>query len=132
MKIVEPIRIFLRNLSIELLAIWFAFRDDRVRWHKKLLLLVPIAYVVSPFDMLRDTTLFWGQVDDLVVLRVSYFLVMKFIDPLVLADCRTRSAEFLDASGMNRIKFAVAIILVWGFVIAVILQYFFRRFLRHA
>jgi len=120
-----------RGFSVEVLAIWFAFRDRRVRWYAKLLLVLPIAYVASPVDLLADNILFWGQIDDIIVLRISYYLITKFIDPAVLADGREKAAAFLDASRSNRLKFAAIVTLIWGFVIFLVARYLLKKFLVH-
>lgn len=120
-----------REFNVELLAIWFAFLDRRVRWYGKLLLVLPIAYVASPIDLLADSILFWGQIDDIVVLRISYYLITKFIDPAVLADGREKAAAFLDAGRTNRLKFAATVTLIWGFVIFFIVKSLLKKFLMH-
>ena len=131
MRLWERLTSGLRGLSVEFLAIWFAFRDRRVRWYAKLLLVLPIAYVTSPIDLLADSILFWGQIDDIVVLRISYYLITKFIDPAVLADGREKAAAFLDAGRTNRLKFAATVTLVWGIVIFLIARYLLKKFLVH-
>jgi uncharacterized membrane protein YkvA (DUF1232 family) len=60
-----------KSFSREVLAMWFAFWDGCVRWYVKLILLFAVAYVASPYDLINDAVPFWGQIDDLVVLRIS-------------------------------------------------------------
>jgi len=84
---------------------WFVFGDRRVRWYVKLILLFAVTYVVSPYDMIKDTVPFWGQIDDIVVLRISYVISRKIIDPVILDDCRARANRFLEAGMANRLRF---------------------------
>ena len=128
----ERFRQMLRSFSTEVLALWFAFRDRRVRWYVKVLIIIPIAYVVSPVDLVRDAMFLWGQVDDLVVLRVSHFLFTRFLDPAVLADSRQQAAAFLEAGRVNRLKFFGAIIAVWGITLFFALQWLLKRLSRHS
>jgi uncharacterized membrane protein YkvA (DUF1232 family) len=121
----------IRSSSIEFIAIWFAFRDRRVRWHVKLFLFLPIAYVVSPLDILTDAVPLWGQIDDIVVLRISYLLIRKIVDPAVLSDSRAQATAFWDAGRSNRMKFWLTVALVWGFTIMLVSRYLFRKFFRH-
>ena len=127
----ERFRETVRTFGIEVLALWFAFLDRRVRWYVKVVLVLPIAYVVAPVDLLRDTIMFWGQLDDLVVLRVSHFLITRYLDPPVLADCRERAAAFLDAGSANRWKFFLALLLVWSFVLFIAAELLYKKVFRH-
>jgi len=131
MSLQERLIAAFQYLRIEILAIWFVFRDRRIRWYAKLLLVLPIAYVIFPLDLLTDTILFWGQIDDIVLLRLSYYLITKFIDPAVLADGREQAAAFLAAGQANRLKFAATVTLVWGFVIFLVVRYLLKKFLGH-
>jgi uncharacterized membrane protein YkvA (DUF1232 family) len=113
-----------KSFSLEVLAMWFAFWDRCVPWHVKLILLFCIAYVVSPYDLIKDTVPFWGQLDDIVVLRIGYVISRKIIDPVILDDCRERATRFLDAGMANKLRFVTALILLWGFTL-----FFFAKYL---
>ena len=112
--------------STEVLAMWFAFSYRRVPWYVKLILLFAVAYVVSPYDLIKDTVPFRGQIDDIVVLRISYLITRKMIDPAILGDCRERAIKYLDAGMGNKLRFVAALMLVWGFVL-----FLFARYLVH-
>ena len=126
MTIRERFQKAVKSFSIEVLAMWFALRDRCVRWYVKLILLFAVAYVISPYDLINDTVPFWGQIDDIVVLRISYLISRKIIDPVILDDCRERAAKYLDAGTANKLRFVSAFILVWSFAI-----FFFAKYLAH-
>jgi len=126
MTIRERLQKAVKSFSIEVLAMWFALWDRCVRWYVKLILLFAIAYVASPYDLINDTVPFWGQIDDIVVLRISYLISRKIIDPVILDDCRERAAKYLGAGTANKRRFVSAIILVWSFAI-----FFFAKYLVH-
>lgn len=102
---------------------WFVFWDRCVPWFVKLILMMAVAYVVSPYDIIKDSVPFWGQIDDIVILRISYVISRKIIDPVILDDCRKRAANFLDAGIANKLRFVAALILVWGFALLLITTY---------
>jgi uncharacterized membrane protein YkvA (DUF1232 family) len=106
-----------KSFSIEVLAMWFAFWNRCIRWYVKLILLFAIAYVVSPYDLINDTVPFWGQIDDIVVLRISYLICRKIIDPVILDDCRERATKYFDAGTANKLRFVAALMLVLGFAL---------------
>jgi uncharacterized membrane protein YkvA (DUF1232 family) len=127
MPIRESLQKAVKSFSIEVLAMWFAFWNRCVRWYVKLILLFAIAYLVSPYDLIKDTVLFWGQIDDIVVLRISYVICRKIIDPVILDDCRKRATKFLDAGMANKLRFVTGLILVWGFVLFLIAKYLVHK-----
>jgi len=49
-----------KSFSIEVIAMWFAFWDRCVRWYVKLIPLFAVAYVISPYDLIKDSLPFWG------------------------------------------------------------------------
>ncbi len=102
---------------------WFAFWDRRVRWYVKLVLAFGVFYIVSPYDLIPDTVWFWGQIDDIVVLRVSYLISRKIIDPVILDECRSRASNYLNTGAANKLYFVSAMLLVWGFVLLLIGRY---------
>jgi len=115
-----------KSFSIEVLAMWFAFWDRCVRWYVKIILLLAIAYVISPYDLINDTVPFWGQLDDIIVLRISYLISRKIIDPVILEHCRERATKYLDAGMANKLRFVAVLILVWGFAL-----FLFAKYLMH-
>ena len=59
----------------------------------------PLAYTASPIDLIPDGLMFFGQIDDLIVVRFSYALLKTIIDPAVLEDCREQSQALLSDRG---------------------------------
>lgn len=130
-NMLDRIKSRIRSLNIELLTIWFAFWDSRVRWHNKGLLLLPIAYVMSPLDLVGDMIPVWGQVDDIFILRMSYLLIRKFIPADVLEASRERATAFWEGGSMNRLVFWVVCAAVWGFAVFVLGRLLYRKVFRH-
>lgn len=129
MTIHRSLQKVVKSFSREVIAMWFAFwnRCRCVRWYVKLILLFAVAYVVSPYDLINDAVPFWGQVDDLVILRISYVICRKIIDPVILDVCRERANNFLDAGTANKLRFVAALILVWGFVLFLFAKYLVHK-----
>ncbi|MDZ7319394.1 MAG: DUF1232 domain-containing protein [candidate division KSB1 bacterium] len=78
-RIQNPLDIirFLAVLPKFIKLLYRLFRDARVQFHLKVMLILTLAYVVSPIDLIPDWILpIVGQVDDLIILiaGVRYFL----------------------------------------------------------
>ena len=59
----------------DLAALWLAARDRRVRWPARALILLLIAYALSPIDLIPDFIPVLGYLDDLVLLPLGIILV---------------------------------------------------------
>jgi len=68
---------FIVNLPKILKLIYRLFKDSRVPFHLKGILILALAYAISPFDLIPDFLIpVLGQVDDIIVLFAAskYFL----------------------------------------------------------
>jgi len=131
MTFVEKGKAGIRKILTECMALLFILLDRRVPWYARIVVLVPLGYIASPLDLIPDGLLFFGQIDDLIVVRYSYLLLKKIIDPLVLADCRDRAEIFLSQKGKNRIKFAIALSAIWIFLLTFLAIYLIKKIHRH-
>ena len=99
MKIIEEGRKGIKKILEECLSLLFLLKDRRVHWYAKLVVLLPLAYIASPIDLIPDGLLFFGQIDDLIVVRFSYAFLKTIIDPVVLEECRNSHGRFFPRGG---------------------------------
>lgn len=79
--------------------VWRLFQDGRVSpWLKRLVPLGALAYFLMPFDAIPDMFVGPGQLDDLGVIAVSAFVLMKLLVKLAPANV---VAEHLAAMGVR-------------------------------
>ena len=65
---------------------WRLFRDRRESELAKALLVLTIAYVVWPFDVIPDVLPFIGEVDDLAVVLTGLWLFVRLCPPEVVLE----------------------------------------------
>jgi uncharacterized membrane protein YkvA (DUF1232 family) len=98
-------------LKKEVLAVYLAGRDPRTPWYAKGLILLIVAYALSPIDLIPDFVPILGYLDDLIVIPGGIWLAVRMIPPEVLAEARVAAADNVDRSLG---KFGVVIIvLIW-------------------
>jgi uncharacterized membrane protein YkvA (DUF1232 family) len=131
LKFIEKGRQGIRKILEECLGLLFVLNDRRVHWYAKVAVLLPLAYIASPIDLIPDGLLFFGQIDDLIIVRFSYTILKTIVDPLVLEECRERAREFLSHRGKHRMKFAVAFSAIWIFLFTLLAVYLVRKIRRH-
>lgn len=104
-----------KKLKRETYALYYACQDSRIPWYARLLAGCVIAYVLSPIDLIPDFIPVLGQLDDLLLVPLGIFLLIKLIPKDVMDESRQK-AESAIAEGKyeltNRTA-AVIIICIW-------------------
>lgn len=101
----------LRLLKREALAVWLAARDPRTPLPAKILAAMVAAYAFSPIDLIPDFIPVLGLLDDLLVVPLGIWLVLRMIPPPLMAELRERAAAMADRP-VSRVA-ALAIVLIW-------------------
>jgi uncharacterized membrane protein YkvA (DUF1232 family) len=82
-----------RRLKRESLTLYFVVRDPRTPWYARALAAAVVAYALSPFDLIPDFIPVIGYLDDLIIVPLGVYLVLKLIPQEVLTDCRARATS---------------------------------------
>jgi uncharacterized membrane protein YkvA (DUF1232 family) len=105
------LRNWARALKRDVVAVWIAGRDPRVPWHAKALALAVAAYALSPIDLIPDFIPVLGYLDDLIIVPLGLFLVIKLIPAELMAEFRAQAAR---REGAPRSKAAALVIVaIW-------------------
>jgi len=111
------LRDWARQLKRDIHALWLAARDPRTPALARWLALGVAAYAVSPIDLIPDFIPVLGYLDDLILVPLGLWLVLRLIPDAVLAECRQRA----ESAGARPVSYlaAVVVLLVW-LVLAVV------------
>jgi uncharacterized membrane protein YkvA (DUF1232 family) len=101
------------GLKREALTVWLIARDPRTPWIVKALALGVAAYAFSPIDLIPDFIPVLGLLDDLILLPVGVWLVLR----LTPAEIRTYAHQeaqrrLATLKPLSRAA-VVAIVVVW-------------------
>ncbi|HEX2136898.1 MAG TPA: DUF1232 domain-containing protein [Microvirga sp.] len=106
----------------DVLALYLAARDPRVPWYVKLAAAAVAAYALSPIDLIPDFIPVLGYVDEVVLLPVAIWLVVRMIPPPLMAEFRLegqrraeRPASRAGALLIVALWLAAAALLLWAF-----------------
>jgi uncharacterized membrane protein YkvA (DUF1232 family) len=105
------LRRWARALKQQALIVWFAARDPRTPWPVRLLALAVAAYALSPIDLIPDFIPVLGLLDDLVLVPLGVWLVLRWMPADVVRDAREQ-ASITAARPISRAMAAV-IVGVW-------------------
>jgi uncharacterized membrane protein YkvA (DUF1232 family) len=113
--VLQRLKNWAATLKREVMALWFACRDPRTPWYARALAMLVVAYALSPIDLIPDFIPVLGYLDDLILLPVGIYLVLKLVPAQAMADARAKAQSWIESrqpKPRNWITAAV-IVLVW-------------------
>ena len=107
------------QLRRDILTLSIAMRDERTPLWLRLFGFLIIAYALSPIDLMPDFIPFIGFLDELILLPVGLWILIKFLPAEVLANARMQ-AGIRIANGKKypcSMAGAIIVIAIWMMVI---------------
>ena len=77
-----------QRLRREARILHLAYKDPRTPWYAKWLAAGTLAYALSPIDLIPDFIPVLVHLDDMLILPVALWFIIKLIPSDVLTDCR--------------------------------------------
>jgi len=114
---VSRLRDWARTLKRQTLIVYFAARDPRTPWFPRVLALAIAAYALSPIDLIPDFVPVLGYLDDVIIVPLGLWLVLRLIPAEVIADSHAK-AEAASERPVSR-AMAVAIVAIWAIALGV-------------
>ncbi|MXO52057.1 DUF1232 domain-containing protein [Erythrobacter gaetbuli] len=90
------LRDWAKALKRDTLALWLAARDHRTPLAAKLLAGGVAAYALSPIDLIPDFIPVLGLLDDLLVVPIGIWLVLKLIPAPLMEELRERAGKLAE------------------------------------
>ena len=122
MKLLEKLKIKVKNLKKEIIALYYAYRHPRMPVLPKIIILFTIGYALSPIDLIPDFIPILGYLDDLLILPVLITLSIKLIPHEIMEESR-RKAENQPLQLKKNWFFAIVFVLIWIIVLISIVLY---------
>ena len=111
MRIGTRLRDWAREIKKDVVALYIAARDPRVPWYVKLAAAVIAAYALSPIDLIPDFIPVLGYLDEVILLPVAIFLVIKMIPDPLMAEFREEAQRRADRP--TSLVGALVIVAIW-------------------
>jgi len=111
----ESLKRWARAMESDGLTLWFCCRHPGTPLLPKILALLVVGYFLSPIDLIPDFIPILGYLDELILLPISIYFILKLIPRPVLIDCRVE-AEVWSAHHKptpKSIAGALVIMLLW-------------------
>ena len=82
-----------RRLALEVHILWLVFRHRETPWPVKAVLILLLAYLASPIDLIPDVIPVLGMLDDLAVAAFALWLAYRLTPRHVMEECRAQASE---------------------------------------
>jgi uncharacterized membrane protein YkvA (DUF1232 family) len=115
--LIGRLKTWARALEREVHALYLAARDPCVPWYAKALALAVVAYALSPIDLIPDFIPVLGYLDDLILVPIGIYVVIRLIPPEVMAEHRAAAVARL-AERLPRSRTAAAVVVVLWILLA--------------
>jgi uncharacterized membrane protein YkvA (DUF1232 family) len=108
----DRLREWARTVKRDVHALYLASRDPRVPWYGKAFAVLVAAYALSPIDLIPDFIPLLGFLDDVILLPLGIWAVIRLIPADVMAEHRELAAAAQDRHVSKTA--AVMIVLIWA------------------
>ena len=104
-----------KNLKAELLTLWFCRAHPDMPFGAKLLAVLVVAYAFSPIDLIPDFIPVLGYLDEVVLVPIGVYLVLRVVPPHVLADSRVKADAWMAERREKPANYMAAafVLMVW-------------------
>jgi uncharacterized membrane protein YkvA (DUF1232 family) len=120
------LRAWARVMKRDVIALYLASRDARVPWYAKLLAGAVAAYAISPIDLIPDFIPVLGYLDDLLLLPLGIYAVVKLIPPDVMVQLRQSATSLQDRPVSY--SAAMVIMVAWVALAALVIAFVYNHF----
>ena len=111
MKLFAHLQQAARRIKHDAMTVYFVARDRQTPWHVRGLALAIAAYALSPIDLIPDFIPVLGYLDDVILLPLGIFLVIK-LTPAEVIEASRLKARAASEKPTSRTA-AVAIVAIW-------------------
>jgi uncharacterized membrane protein YkvA (DUF1232 family) len=88
------IKAWAKSLKRDVMTLWFVLKHPQAPWYARALAALLTAYALSPIDLIPDFIPVLGYLDDLIIVPVGIWLLLKIIPSQVLDECRNQADEW--------------------------------------
>jgi uncharacterized membrane protein YkvA (DUF1232 family) len=111
----ENLKRWARAMESDGLTLWFCCKHPGTPLLPKILALLVVGYFLSPIDLIPDFIPILGYLDELILLPICIYFILRLIPQPVLIDCRVEAEVWIahHKPTPKSITAAVVIMLLW-------------------
>ncbi len=104
-----------RALKRQVMVLWFSCKHPDTPWLPKVVAIAVVAYALSPIDLIPDFIPILGYLDDVILLPLGIWLVIRLLPAPVLEKCRLQAEEWDSSHSPRPVSWgaAIVVVLIW-------------------
>jgi uncharacterized membrane protein YkvA (DUF1232 family) len=107
-----------RALKRDVMTLWFALKHPKTPWHARVFAGILTAYALSPIDLIPDFIPVLGYLDDLIIVPLGVWLLLRMVPNQVVIDSRTQAEEWFQQGKTKPISLLGLIIVLVFWLLA--------------
>ena len=111
MSFVERLNFWAKSLKRDVVAVYFAARDPQAPWGLRIFAGFVAAYALSPIDLIPDFIPVLGYLDDLLIVPLGLWVIIRLMPAPVLISARFKAEALLTKP--HSFCAASVIVLIW-------------------
>ena len=116
MTLIEGFKAWVRKIKNEFNALRIALTNAKTPWYAKTIIIITVAYALSPIDLIPDFIPILGFLDDLIILPLLISLAIKLIPSDVMVQSRLQASKTEFKKRKNWIAGGLILVL-WAILI---------------
>jgi uncharacterized membrane protein YkvA (DUF1232 family) len=123
---IESLKQRARELKCDVYALYLARGDPRIPWYAKTVMVLTVAYALSPIDLIPDFIPVIGYLDDLIIVPAGIALAISLMPDNVLEEYRERAKKELANKKIHSWAGLLIILLIWLLVLCLVVKFVLR------
>jgi len=103
LTIFDKLRVKSRELKSQLLVLYYAYHNPKTKLLPKIIVILCIAYALSPIDLIPDFIPVIGYLDDLIIIPALLALAIRLIPQDVLQESKKKAESEHRYLGCNNV-----------------------------
>jgi uncharacterized membrane protein YkvA (DUF1232 family) len=122
-RIGERIKRWAKAIKRDVLTVYFAIRDPQIPRGLRVFAIAVIAYAVSPIDLIPDFIPVLGYLDDLILVPLGVWLILRWLPPDVLARAKAQAAAAANQRVRSNARWVGAAMVVAAWIAVAAIAY---------
>ena len=104
-----------KALKRDVMTLWFALQHPQTPWYARAFAAILTAYALSPIDLIPDFIPVLGYLDDLIIVPIGVWLLLRIVPNQVLIESRTQADAWLRQGNTKPVSLLglVIISVIW-------------------
>lgn len=112
-------------LKYDVSALYLAYKRNDVPVYAKIMIVVTIAYALSPIDLIPDFIPVLGYLDDIILVPLFIYISLKLIPKEIMAECREQAKDLWQNGRPKKWYYVIPVVIVWVVVVCIVIRYIF-------